>query len=225
MLYLVMGTFARECKRCTIMIGLIGGTFDPIHFGHLRPALEIAEQLSLKEVRFIPSATPPHRWQPEANAGDRLEMVKRAIKGTQKFVLDDREYKRDGASYTVDTLKSIRNEIGSELALCMILGLDAFQSFTQWRDWQGILDLTHLVVSSRPGYIATAVNDALATRVVTDPQELQRQTTGLIYFAEVTQLDISATFIRQQRSMGRSAVYLTPDSVNEYIERNKLYET
>ena len=118
----------------------------------LRPALEIAEQLSLDEVHFIPSANPPHRWKPEASSTDRLEMVRLAINNTDNFILDDREYHRDGASYTIDTLKSIRDEIGSEQPLCMIVGLDAFQSFTSWRDWQGILNLCHLVVSTRPGY-------------------------------------------------------------------------
>ena len=206
------------------MIGIIGGTFDPIHFGHLRPALEIAEQLELDEVRFIPSATPPHRWQPDASAEDRLEMVKLAIQDTPIFKMDDREYQRDGASYTVDTLKSIRNEVGNQTAICMIIGLDAFQSFTQWRDWQGILDRCHLVVSSRPGYKATEIDESLAKRVVENAQALRQKTAGGVFFAEVTQLDISATFIRKELSNGRSSRYLTTNAVNKYIARNKLYE-
>lgn len=206
------------------MIGIIGGTFDPIHFGHLRPALEVSEQLSLDEVRFIPSAKPPHRWQPEASAEHRLQMVKLAIEGTDKFVIDEREYHREGASYTVDTLKSIREEIGDEKPLCMIIGLDAFQSFTQWRDWQGILELAHLVVSSRPGYEKKLSDDWMTKRLTETAEDLSHKPAGMLFFAEVSQLDISATYIRQQISNGKSVCYLTPKTVNDYIIRNKIYE-
>lgn len=207
------------------MIGLIGGTFDPIHFGHLRTALEIAEQLSLEEVRFIPSAIPPHRWQPEASAMLRLDMVKLAIKDESIFTIDDREYKREGASYTIDTLKSIRKELDVDTPLCMIIGLDAFQSFTQWHDWQGILENCHLVVSSRPGYQHLESEEWLDNRLTNKIEELHKEKAGLIYFANVTQLDISATFIRKQLSSGTSSRYLTTNSVYNYILRNKLYET
>ncbi|HIP81516.1 MAG TPA: nicotinate (nicotinamide) nucleotide adenylyltransferase, partial [Leucothrix mucor] len=158
------------------MIGIIGGTFDPIHFGHLRPALEIAEQFDLDEVRFIPSANPPHRWKPIASAEHRLNMVKLAVEGFPLFTVDDREYHRQGSSYTVDTLQSIVNEedIDKEQAdeesatpsLLMMLGLDAFQSFTQWRDWQKILELTHIVVSTRPGYSLENADKWMQGRVV-----------------------------------------------------------
>ncbi|MEE9326205.1 MAG: nicotinate-nucleotide adenylyltransferase [Cocleimonas sp.] len=206
------------------MIAIIGGTFDPIHFGHLRPALDIAEQLALKEVRFIPSATPPHRWQPVASTEQRLAMVKLAVTDMPIFSVDDREYQREGASYTVDTLKSIRDEIGSDESLCMIIGFDAFQSFTQWRDWKGILKLTHLVVSSRPGYDQHEIEDWVKPYHCNNPKELNKKSSGLLYFANVTQLDISATFIREQISKGKSAQFLTSNTVNEYIIRNKLYE-
>jgi nicotinate-nucleotide adenylyltransferase len=206
------------------VIAIIGGTFDPIHFGHLRPALDIAEQLSLKEVRFIPSATPPHRWQPTASPQQRLAMVKLAISDTPVFMVDDREYHRDGASYTIDTLKSIRNEIGSDESLCMIIGFDAFQTFTQWRDWKGILKLTHIVVSSRPGYDQHEIEDWVKPYHCNNPKELNKKSSGLLYFANVTQLNISATFIRDQISKGKSAQFLTSNTVNEYIIRNKLYE-
>lgn len=204
------------------MIAIIGGTFDPIHFGHLRPALEIMEQFSLTECRFIPSAKPPHRWQPEVSAEHRLNMTQLAIDGIKGFSLDDREYHRDGASYTVDTLKSIRAEIGNHTPLCMIIGLDAFQSFTQWRDWQTILKLTHLVVSSRPGYIYSP--DTWAQPYLTDkPEKLKQEIAGNIFFAEVTQFDISATQIRKQLLNGYSASYLLPKSVAKYINKHRLY--
>jgi len=205
------------------MIGIIGGTFDPIHFGHLRPALEIMEQFSLDELRFIPSANPPHRWKPEASAEDRLQMTKLAIEAIKGFKLDDREYQRDGASFTVDTLHSIRKEIGNHVPLCMIIGLDAFQSFTQWRDWETILTLTHLLVSSRPGYEKSS-DDAWSQPYLTDDKSmLEQQAAGKIFFADVTQFDISATQIRKQRHNGYSAAYLLPESVRKYIDKQQLY--
>ena len=206
------------------MIGILGGTFDPVHFGHLRSALEITEQLSLEEMRFIPSAKPPHRWQPLASAEDRLAMVKMAIKENGKFTLDDREYHRDGASYTIDTLKSIRTEIGTDKALCMIVGLDAFQSFASWKDWQQILDLTHLIVSTRPGYqFEKQEADWVERRLTSNTKELHKKAAGMIFFCEVTQLDISATNIRKQITNGNSCSYLSPEKVCNYIRKHKLY--
>ena len=206
------------------MIGIIGGTFDPIHFGHLRPALEIAENIKLDEVRFIPSATPPHRWQPEATGQQRLDMVALAIKDADKLVLDDREYQRKGASYTVDTLQSIRDEIGEDKALCMILGMDAFKSFTQWHEWQKILTLCHIVISSRPNYDDSEIDTWMKDRVVKDSALLSKLPAGKLYFSKVIQLDISATFIREQIKTGSSPRYLTPADVVEYLDKHSLYQ-
>lgn len=206
------------------MIAIIGGTFDPIHFGHLRPALDIAEKLSLTEVRFIPSTTPPHRWQPEASAEDRINMVKLSIEGTKPFILDDREYHREGASYTIDTLKSIRSEIGNDQSFSMILGLDAFQSFTSWKDWKEIVETCHIVIAARPGYqIDATLDEYLATRVTDNIDDLRSFAAGKIYFCDVTQLDISATMIRDKLKNQQSCDYLTPAKVCDYIESNKLY--
>lgn len=206
------------------MITVLGGTFDPIHFGHLRPALEIAQQFAVRECRLIPSATPPHRWQPEASAEHRLRMVKAAIKQYPKFVLDDREYQREGASYTFDTLQSIRDEIGADEPLAMILGMDAFQSFTQWYKWQEILNIAHLIVAARPTYEADEqVDDWLQKRITEAPQALQNSPTGSVYFCEVTQLDISATFIREQLHAGQDCSYLTPKKVLNYLIKHQLY--
>ena len=207
------------------MIGIIGGTFDPIHFGHLRPALEIAEKLDLEEVRFIPSATPPHRWKPEATGQQRLDMVKLAIQGSDKFVLDDREYQREGASYTVDTLQTIRDEIGADKPLCMILGMDAFAFFTQWHEWEKILELCHIVISSRPNYDDSKIESWMKERVVKDTTSLSKTPAGKLYFSKVIQLDISATFIREQIKAGSSPRYLTPADVVEYMQKNSLYQS
>jgi len=212
-----MGTYV------TNMIGIIGGTFDPIHFGHLRPALEIMEQFSMKELRFIPSAKPPHRWQPEASANDRFNMTALAIDNIDNFTIDDREYQREGASYTVDTLRSIRKEIGNDEPLCMIVGLDAFQSFTQWRDWQTILTLAHLLVSSRPGYEKSTKDQWCQTYLSDNKAQLKQHAAGKIYFADVTQFDISATQIRKQLHNGYNVSYLLPESVKHYIDKQQLY--
>lgn len=205
------------------MIGLLGGTFDPIHFGHLRPAIEIKEKLQLQELRFIPSAKPPHRWQPEVDANHRLQMVKLATKGIKGFIVDDREYHRDGPSYSVDTLKSIREESDSK-PICLILGLDAFQSFTTWKNWQDILNLCHIIVSARPGYeMQDAEHDWVDDRLVKEPKQLAKTHSGNVYFCDVTQLDISATHIRNQIKFGNSCHYLTPQVVCDYINKHKLY--
>jgi nicotinate-nucleotide adenylyltransferase len=207
------------------MIGIIGGTFDPIHFGHLRPALEIAEKLDLDEVRFIPSATPPDRCKPEATAKQRLDMVNLAIKGTDKFVLDGREYQREGASYTFDTLQSIRDEIGADIPLCMILGMDAFAFFTGWHEWEKILKLCHIVISSRPNYDDSKVEAWMKDHVVDDSAMLSKFPAGKLYFSKVIQLDISATFIRKQIKAGSSPRYLTPADVVEYMQKHSLYQS
>ena len=208
------------------MIGILGGTFDPIHFGHLRPALEIAETFQLDELRFIPSARPPHRWQPVASAQHRLEMVKLAIDGTPGFVLDEREYLRTGSSYTVDTLQSIRDEV-SDTPLLMLLGQDAFESFTDWHDWKKILTLTHIVVSSRPGY-QHASQDWMQNHLIDGSLhdvviKVQKKPAGFITFCDVTQLDISATSIREQQLKGKSSRYLLPKNVADYIKHHQLY--
>ncbi len=216
------------------MIAILGGTFDPIHFGHLRPAVEIVEKLSLSQLRFIPSAKPPHRWQPQASAKHRLKMVKRAVKAYPKFIVDEREYdrlKKDNiASFTIDTVRSIRDEIGESEPLGMIVGTDAFQSFTSWRDWEDILDTVHLIVASRPGYInqdkeQEKSEDWVQQRLETDANELHKSASGKVFFCDVTQLDISATFIRNQIDEAKSCCYLTPKKVIKYIKKHTLYES
>ena len=210
------------------MIGILGGTFDPIHFGHLRPALEIFEQLGLDELRIIPSAKPPHRWQPEASDAHRLAMVKLAVKNVDGFVVDDCEYHRDGASYTVDTLASIRDDLDrknrEKEPLCMLIGMDAFEYFTTWHEWQKILNLAHLVISSRPGISMVETADWMKARITDSIQDLQQTSAGKLYFADVSQYDLSATFLRKQIFAGKSSQYATPVKVCKYIKQNKLYK-
>ena len=204
------------------MIGIMGGTFDPIHFGHLRPALEVCERLSLSQVRFIPCRVPPHRDQPMASPEDRLKMVDLAVKNTPEFRLDDRELRRDGpASYSVDTLRSLRDEYDEPLVL--MLGADAFQGFNRWKNWRNILDMAHIVISCRPGYKIPYLEPWANGRIAESAEELENSRSGKLLFMGVTQLAISATDIRRQRLEGLSARYLMPIEVADYIDKNKLY--
>lgn len=203
------------------MIGLMGGTFNPIHYGHLRPALEVAESLCLDEVRFIPAKTPPLRDVPCVSAIHRSKMVELAIQDESQFVLDTRELQRDDISYTVDTLQSLREQLGEEISLCWMMGMDAYQRFTQWHQWQKILQLTHIVVSHRPNYLP--INTDLAHYQTKQLADLSAIAAGKVFFVSVTQLDISATMIRECLKKRRSIRYLLPDTVYNYISENNLY--
>ncbi len=208
------------------MLGILGGTFDPIHHGHLRTALDVAEAVGLGEVRFIPLRHAVHRDQPETPAAVRLAMVRAAIAGEPRFVADDRELRRDGPSYTLHTLESLRAERGATEPVCVLVGADAFREFLTWHQPHGILRLAHLVVMQRPGGTAT---DDPALRALVERHraaaaiELRADPGGRILFQTVTQLDISATDIRARLRGGRSARYLVPDPVLDLIRREGLY--
>ncbi len=208
------------------MIGVLGGTFDPIHFGHLRPALEVMEALGLTEVRFIPLGVPPHRNPPCTRPEQRLAMVRAAIAQQPGFVADDRELRRGGPSYTYDTLCGLREELGWTLPLCLLLGADAFAEFSTWHRPADILDLAHLLVMQRPGSRPPAdptLARWIAERATDQPTELRTAPGGRIIFQRVTQLDITATAIRAAVSGDRSARYLLPEAVREYIRKQRLY--
>lgn len=209
------------------MIGIFGGTFDPVHFGHLRPLLEVQQALNLDEVRLIPSFIPPHRDAPGASAEQRLTMLALAAAETPGFVIDQRELLRGGSSYTVDTLQSLRDELGNNQSLCLIMGLDAFVGLDSWHQWQRLTELAHIVVMQRPGGLLAktgAVAELLEQRQALDVAELQQQAAGRVYFQSVTQLDISATAIREQLARGQDVRFLMPDSVRYYIETQGLYK-
>lgn len=203
-------------------IGVMGGTFDPIHYGHLRSALELAEHLQLDQIRFIPSNIPPHRAQPGVSADKRRDMVALAIQSEPLFVLDDRELQRNGSSYSVDTMQSLRDELGESVQLFFLMGMDAAQGFTQWHRWQDILDLCHLVVFHRPSYIVNL--QALLAYQEHDKQAFLSSAVGKVYCQSVTALDISATMIRQHLNQGLSVRYLMPQSSLDYLQEKQLYQ-
>ncbi|MDH5734893.1 MAG: nicotinate-nucleotide adenylyltransferase [Gammaproteobacteria bacterium] len=202
------------------LLGILGGTFDPIHFGHLRPAYEMMQSVGLEQVRFLPNRVPPHRQQPWLDAKTRRQLIELAIADLDGFVLDDRELKRDGPSYMVDTLADLKHDF-PEHQLCLMMGMDAFAGFIQWHRWQDILNLCHLIVATRPGIVKpdfAEYRDEIESRFCAKPEALVEGQSGQILLQSVTLLDISASQIRQILSAGSSIRYLVPESIRERLE-------
>lgn len=204
------------------MIGVYGGTFNPVHYGHLRTAVEVQEFFSLGEVRLIPCSQPAHRETPEASADIRLNMLKLAVLNQPNLAVDRRELDRGGYSYMVDTLRSLKAEIPDE-SLCLFIGTDAFSGLASWHQWQQLFDYAHIVVITRPSYKSPTLTDFLSAKVTKNRDNLVRNQSGYLFFQSVTQLDISATLIRNKVKEGLNTRFLLPDNVIEYIENNKLY--
>jgi nicotinate-nucleotide adenylyltransferase len=211
-------------------LGVLGGTFDPIHYGHLRLAEQVGEQLELAQVYLVPASVPPHRSAPNVTAAHRLEMVRLAIAGNPRLRLDDRECRRQGASYTVDTLAELRVEFGAARPICLLMGLDAYVALDTWSRWRQLFELAHVVVAHRPGFEPAAGTMAgdlareTASRRTENPGELRVEPAGKLFATDITPLDISATAIRAALRDGRSVRYLLPDTVLDYIARNRLYK-
>jgi nicotinate-nucleotide adenylyltransferase len=207
------------------LIALFGGTFDPVHFGHLRAALEAAEQLGASEMRLVPAGQPPHRDMPVAEAAHRLEMLRLAAAGHAGFIVDDREVRRSGPSWMVDTLAGIREEAGP-VPLVLCIGQDAANDLDRWRDWRRLFDLAHFAVLRRPD-AHSAYRDELfeemRRRRVDHAQGLRETPAGRVLSLAITQLDISATTIRERVARGRSPAFLLPDAVAGYIRDHGLY--
>ncbi|HJX58643.1 MAG TPA: nicotinate-nucleotide adenylyltransferase [Thiobacillus sp.] len=209
-------------------IGVFGGTFDPIHFGHLRLAEEMADALDLERVLFIPAGLPPHRGAPRTAATHRLEMVRRAIAGNPRFAVDAREVESPRPSYTVDTLAALRAELGFEQPLWLLLGGDAFLGLPSWHEWRQLFGLAHIAVAARPG-ARLLQSDAMPE--ILKKEVSQRQPTdgpvsgpaGSVLLRATTPLDISATAIRDTLARHGSARYLLPDAVLDYIYEHQLY--
>ena len=206
-------------------LGIFGGTFDPIHFGHLRTAFELQRVIGLEELRFVPAGSPPHRDVPLAEGSLRLEMVRAAIADQPGFVVDDREVLRAGPSYTVTTLAELHGEF-PQRPLCLVVGMDAFLGLTLWHQWREILRLAHLAVAHRPGWRAPtdgSLGELLATRGTSRVADLHEQAAGRIYVHPVTQLEISSTDLRNIVVNGRDPRYLVPDAVRDIIRETGCY--
>ncbi|MBV7491660.1 nicotinate-nucleotide adenylyltransferase [Pseudomonas sp. 2725] len=206
-------------------IGVLGGTFDPVHIGHLRGALEVAETLALDELRLTPSARPPHRDKPQVSAKDRLAMVECAVAGVAPLVVDARELQRDKPSYTIDTLELMRAELAVSDQVFLLLGWDAFCGLPTWHRWEELLQHCHILVLQRPDADSEppdALRNLLAARSVSDPLALKGPS-GQIAFVWQTPLAVSATQIRQLLASGKSVRFLVPDAVLAYIDAHGLY--
>lgn len=206
------------------MIGILGGTFDPVHYGHLRTALDVQEALGLDRVHFVPLRHAVHREQPSVSAELRAAMVEAAIADHPGFVMDERELHSSAPSYSLNTLQSFHRQMPGE-RLCFLLGMDAFSGFLQWRQPMGILELAHLVVMHRPGEELhnQQLRQLVDERHAEQPEQLCQRQGGYIHFQPVTQLDISASDIRRRASQGLSPRYLLPDAVATIIARLQLY--
>lgn len=206
-------------------IGVFGGTFDPIHYGHLRSAFELKQAMRFDEVRFLPCGDPPHRGETIASAELRHRMVRVAIEDQSGFVADDRELKRDGPSYTFDTLTSLRAEF-PDRSLGLIIGMDAFLDLPSWHRWTEILDFAHIVVAHRPGWRAPDIGvlgELLNERGTLRVDDLHESDHGRIHIHAVTQLEISSTEIRELVAAGRDPRFLLPDAVREVIASTGCY--
>lgn len=212
-------------RKSPARIGILGGTFDPVHIGHLRSALEVAAQLQLDELRLIPNFRPPHRDTPQVTAQQRLAMVEQAVQGVAPLCVDDRELKRDKPSYSIDTLESLRADLTADTPLFLLLGWDAFCGLPSWHRWDELLDYCHIVVLQRPdadGEPPPELRNLLAARSISAPLSLPGPS-GYITFVWQTPLAVSATQIRHLLADGQSARFLVPDTVLAYIHAHGLY--
>ena len=207
-------------------IGIFGGTFDPIHIGHLRMALEIKQQLQLDEMRLLPCYLPPHRPAPGATADQRVAMLKLALQDCAELVIDERELQRNQPSYTYDTLCELRAEVGDEISLCLCMGMDSFATLDSWHNWKQLLQLAHIVVVARPGWFlpeSGAVAELL--NLHRNPIDaIAQRAHGAIVMLEQRLLPIWATDIRAQIHAGSSPQFLVPDAVGNYIRGQQLYQ-
>jgi nicotinate-nucleotide adenylyltransferase len=204
---------------------IFGGTFDPVHYGHLRAASEVKEALSEAELRLLPSGTPPHRDHTFANAQHRLAMLELVLKNHPDFTIDQREILRNGPSYMVDTLKSIRQE-SPDISLSLVVGQDAANDLDRWHRWQELFELCHLIVMTRPesaSAYSAQLTPQMQQRSTQTQQRLLAYQHGLVLHLPVTQLAISSTGIRQQIQQSHNPRFLLPVSVIEYIKNHQLY--
>lgn len=210
-------------------LGIFGGTFDPVHYGHLRLAEEARQHLGLETVRWIPAGQPPHRTPPLSTPRQRLDMVASALAGHPAFELDTAEIHSTAPSYTLHTLERLRAELGADRPLVFLLGSDAFTHFSTWFRWQDILSLAHLGIAHRAGEAPNAEvlppNLAAVFRehYASEAAALAQTPSGKIRTFAMTPLGISSTQIRQLRQQGESVRYLLPDSVVDYIDQHLLY--
>ena len=204
------------------LICLFGGTFDPVHYGHLTPLAELQQRIDCHEVRVIPAAIPPHRLPPVASADQRVAMLAIALREYPGWMLDNCELERDGPSYSVHTLQALRASRPDD-SLCLVMGSDAFAGFPTWYHWQEIFELCHIVVIERPGEPAAGEHDWAQKRLVSDADALRTASAGYVYPLSLTLLDISATDIRDRLAAEQDVQGMLPQGVLDYIQEHEIY--
>jgi len=204
------------------MIGIYGGTFNPVHYGHLRTALEVNELFDLDDIRLLPCSLPAHRENPSVNAQMRLQMLQLAVKDYPQLQVDSREIDRAGISYMVDTLAEVRAE-SPGTPIILFMGADAFNGLSGWHQWQALFDYAHIVVMTRPQFIRNKLADFYSDKLVSSRESLNLSVSGKIFFQKVRDLDISATDIRNAFIENKNPSFLLPESIIEYIRAHKLY--
>ncbi|ABI59853.1 MULTISPECIES: nicotinate-nucleotide adenylyltransferase [Nitrosomonas] len=219
------------------LIGIYGGTFDPVHYGHLRIAEELTGILRLSHLFFLPAGQPRLRDTPIVPGAHRVAMLHEAIRGNAMFSVDDREIKRSGETYSVESLQEIRQEYqakykaGKHIALCFIIGADAFIRLPHWHRWRELFELCHLIIVNRPGSallnnlsdLPDELKAACQTHQAVTVEELKNLPCGHIFTTPTTLLDISSTKIRSLIASGKSARYLLPEAVLDYIDKHNFY--
>lgn len=208
------------------MYVFMGGTFDPIHNGHLRSALEVQQWLGVDQVQLMPARVPVHKQAPGRDAAQRLAMLETAVADTSALVADSREIQSLQPSYTLFTLQALRQQLGPDLPVCMVMGMDSLLNLPRWHGWQQFSELCHVLVLTRPGY--SFVPDGELAEFMAQHQTGRRDDlftapSGRVLLHEQTPLDISATQIRALIAAGESPRYLLPDAVWQYIKQHQLY--
>ncbi|MBY0544889.1 MAG: nicotinate-nucleotide adenylyltransferase [Gammaproteobacteria bacterium] len=207
-------------------IGVMGGSFDPIHFGHLRTATELVQIIDLQKILLIPCQAPVHKERSFAAPQHRLAMIQLALADDSRIVASDQELIRETPSYTIETLTALR-KTHPDVPLVLIMGSDAFVNIATWKNWHSIPDFAHIVVAVRAGqkmHLDSEIERFLKTRQTLDYGDLHETLAGKIFLQFVTPLDISSTAIRCQLEAGYSPRYLLPDTVLAYIKTHHLYE-
>ena len=213
------------------MIGVFGGTFNPVHWGHIRTALELKNALAMDQMLMVPCGIPPHRDEPDTSPEIRLAMLNAAIADYDQLQADDRELRREGPSYTIDTLQSLREEKG-EIPIGLCVGVDAFIALDTWHQWQHLIDLAHIIVAHRPGWPVESLEHRVSAELKTmihehqviDGGRLHEQPAGYVLMQKVTDIDISSSHIRDCIAHGKSITDMVPAAVLKIIESNRLYQ-
>ncbi len=205
------------------LICLHGGTFDPVHYGHLRPLDELQQKLAADAVYILPASIPPHRPAPLAGSQQRVEMLQLALQEYPDFILDSLELERSGPSWTVPTLQSFRQQYPDD-SLCLVMGSDAFDSLTTWYHWQEILPLAHIIIIERAGESACSKPDWATEYMVDDMAKLRDRKCSSVMPVSLKGYDISSTDIRRRINEGQDIDGMVSDEVIDYIRRNGLYQ-